>query len=156
MSRQLFLIARIAGQSVAIDAERVESVVDIGEIVAVPRAHAHVRGLAALRSRVVTVIDTSAALGVPMQAEGAGRAVITLVDGHHYAMLVDALDDIAPFECQPVAASVPLRGAWAQAGRGLVERDGEPVLVIDLAALIPGVAQDRISVAGREQLTCAA
>ncbi|PKP99199.1 MAG: chemotaxis protein CheW [Alphaproteobacteria bacterium HGW-Alphaproteobacteria-15] len=156
MSRELFLIARIAGQSVAIDAEQVESVVDIGEIVAVPRAHAHVRGLAALRSRVVTVIDASAALGVPTEGEGSGRAVITRVDGHHYAMLVDALDDIAPFECQPVAASVPLRGAWAQAGRGLVERDGEPVLVIDLAALIPGVMQDRLATGGQDRLIRAA
>ncbi|NWP61371.1 chemotaxis protein CheW, partial [Escherichia coli] len=51
----LYLIAQIAGRAVAIDSEQVESVVDIGEVTAVPRASAHVRGLAALRSRVVTV-----------------------------------------------------------------------------------------------------
>lgn len=137
MSEHLFLIAHIAGQSVAIDANQVESVVDIGNVVAVPRADAHVRGLAALRSRVVTVIDTRAALGLE-PSESVGRAVITPVDGHHYAMLVDALDDVAPFEPQPLAAGVPLSGMWQRAGRGLVERDGEPILTIDLAALVPG------------------
>ena len=139
MSEQLYLIAHIAGQSVAIDANQVESVVDIGNVVAVPRADAHVRGLAALRSRVVTVIDTRAALGLE-PGEGVGRAVITPVDGHHYAMLVDALDDVAPFEPHPLASGVPLSGMWQKAGRGLIERDGEPILTIDLAALVPGLS----------------
>lgn len=133
----LYLIAQIAGRPVAIDSEQVESVVDIGEVTAVPRASAHVRGLAALRSRVVTVVDTQSALG--MDAAGqARRAVITLVDGHHYAMLVDALDDVAPFELLPMATGVALDPVWERAGRGIVERDGEPILAIDLASLVPG------------------
>jgi len=86
----LYLIAHVAGRSVAIDSDQVESVVDIGEVTAVPRAAGHIRGLAALRSRVVTVVDTQAALGLEGGA-AAKRAVITHVDGHHYALLVDAL-----------------------------------------------------------------
>lgn len=137
MTEQLFLIAHVAGQAVAISADQVESVVDIGTIVAVPRAGGHVRGLAALRSRVVTVIDTTAALGMKGGGE-ASRAVITRVDGHHYALLVDALDDVAPFALQPLAPGVPLSEGWQRAGHGLVERDGEPILAIDLTALVPG------------------
>jgi purine-binding chemotaxis protein CheW len=124
---RLFLIAHIAGRTVAIDAEQVESVVDIGMVVAVPRAGGHIRGLAALRSRVVTVIDTMSALGMDPQEREPGRAVITHVDGHHYALLVDSLDDVAPFQIQPVAQGVALSGAWAAAARGLVQRDGEPI-----------------------------
>ena len=59
----LFLIAHLAGRAVAIDSAQVDSVVDIGTIVPVPRADAQVRGLAALRSRVVTEIDPRAAIG---------------------------------------------------------------------------------------------
>ncbi|MCW4461072.1 chemotaxis protein CheW [Sphingomonas sp. BT-65] len=136
---KLFLIAHVAGQAVAIDADQVESVVDIGTIVAVPRAGGHVRGLAALRSRVVTVIDTVAALGMA-GGSTASRAVITRVDGHHYALLVDALDDVAPFALQPLASGIPLSPAWQRAGHGLVERDGEPVLAINLTALVPAGA----------------
>ncbi|WP_404333329.1 chemotaxis protein CheW [Sphingomonas sp. MMS12-HWE2-04] len=135
----LYLIAQVAGRAVAIDSDQVESVVDIGEVTAVPRASKHVRGLAALRSRVVTVVDTQSALGVETASE-ARRAVITRVDGHHYAMLVDALDDVAPFDLLPLGGGVALDAAWRGAGRGIVERDGEPILAIDLAALVPGHA----------------
>lgn len=134
---RLFLIAHLAGRPVAIAADQVESVVDIGTIVPVPRATGHVRGLAALRSRVVTVVDTFGALGIESSEGEPRRAVITLVDGHHYAMLVDALDDVAPFEMQPMAQGIALSGAWRMAARGLVQRDGAPVLVIDLTALVP-------------------
>ena len=135
----LYLIAQIAGRAVAIDSDQVESVVDIGEVTAVPRAAGHVRGLAALRSRVVTVVDTQAALGLPPGGE-ARRAVITHVEGHHYALLVDALEDVAPFDLLPLAHGVTLDPAWRGAGRGIVERDGEPILAIDLASLVPGHA----------------
>jgi purine-binding chemotaxis protein CheW len=136
----LYLVAQVAGRPVAIDSDQVESVVDIGEVTAVPRACAHVRGLAALRSRVVTVVDTHAALGME-SALDAKRAVITHVDGHHYALLVDALEDVAPFDLISLGAGgLALDPAWRSAGRGIVERDGEPILVIDLAALVPGSA----------------
>lgn len=136
----LYLIAQIAGRPVAIDSEQVESVVDIGEVTAVPRASRHVRGLAALRSRVVTVVDTQAALGVAGGGD-ARRAVITQVEGHHYAMLVDTLDDVAPFELLPLADGVALDARWRAAGRGIVERGGEPILAIDLASLVPTTAE---------------
>ena len=64
--------------------------------------------------------------------------MIVHVDGHHYAMLVDALDDVAPFELLPMAGGVALEPAWRSAARGVVERDGEPILAIDLASLVPG------------------
>ncbi|MDH7972221.1 chemotaxis protein CheW [Sphingomonas sp. AR_OL41] len=137
MSR-LFLIAQIAGRAVAIDSAQVESVVDIGTIVPVPGAGRQIHGLAALRSRVVTVIDTRVALGLDHAASHATRAVITQHDGHNYAILVDVLEDVAPFDHGPLSSGIVLDAGWRAAGCGIVERDGEPVLVIDLRALIPG------------------
>jgi purine-binding chemotaxis protein CheW len=89
---------------------------------------------------VVTVVDTQSALGLDPSGAEARRAVITLIDGHHYALLVDALDDVAPFDLLPLAGGVALGSAWRAAGRGIVERDGEPILAIDLASLVPGHA----------------
>ncbi|MCH4892973.1 MULTISPECIES: chemotaxis protein CheW [unclassified Sphingomonas] len=133
---KLFLVAHIDGRAIAIDADQVDSVVDLGPVTPVPLASRQVRGLAALRSRVVTVIDTKAALGMP--AHGAPRrAVITRIDGHHYALLVDALDDIVAMTLLPLSPAIPLEPLWREAARGVVERDGEPILVIDAAALIP-------------------
>ena len=102
----LFLIAQVAGRAVAIPADQVDSVVDLGEVVPVPGAERALRGLAALRSRVVTVIDTGLALGLEPTPEGVHRAVITRVDGHYYAVLVDALDDVA---CATAASSTSIR-----------------------------------------------
>ena len=133
----LFLVAHIAGRGVAIDAAKVDSVVDIGTIIPVPRADRVVRGLAALRSRVVTVIDTGTALGLASTPDDMRRAVITIVDGHHYAVLVDSVEDVAPFARLPLSAGLALKGGWAAAGTGIVERDGEPLLILDLAAIIP-------------------
>ena len=135
----LFLIAHIAGRAVAIDSAQVESVVDIGTVIPVPRTGGQVLGLAALRSRVVTVIDTHVALGLPEPDVAARRAVITLVDGLHYAVLVDSLEDVAPFDLLPLSSGIVLDGGWRAAGCGIVEQDGEPLLVIDLRALLPGM-----------------
>lgn len=137
---ELFLLAHVAGRPVAIPAEQVDSVVDLSGIVPVPGAERSLRGLAALRSRVVTVIDTGLALGLDPTPQGARRAVITRVDGHHYAVLVDGLEDVAPFDRQPLAG-LRLGNGWAVAGAALIERDGEPVLVLDLPRLVPAVSQ---------------
>lgn len=134
---ELYLIAKIAGRTVAMDAAQIESVVDIGDVTAVPLASAQVRGLAALRSRVVTVIDTQMALG-GVGASDSNRAVITQLDGHHYAMLVDALEDVAAFQVMPLTAGIALCDAWRGAGLGLIKREGEPILLIDLKRLVPG------------------
>ena len=136
----LFLIAQIAGRPVAIASDQVESVVDIGGVVPVPRADARVCGLAALRSKVVTVIDTHAVLGLDAAAAAEGRAVITVIDGHHYAILVDALEDVTPCALQPLSRGILLDAGWRALGSGIVELDGEPVLAIDLRAMVPGLA----------------
>lgn len=136
---KLYLVAHIAGRAVAIDSEQVESAVDLGQVTPVPCAYPQVRGLAALRSRVVTVIDTRIALGLPVHDAPTSRAVITVLDGHHYAVMVDALDDVAPFEPLPLGTNM-LDGGWRTVGCGIIERDDEPILVIDLRALIPGLA----------------
>jgi purine-binding chemotaxis protein CheW len=136
----LFLIAHIAGRGVAIESGQVDSVVDIGDVVAVPLADHAVRGLAALRSRVVTVIDTGIALGLEPTPASARRAVITRVDGHHYAVLVDSLEDVALFERLPLSSGLALDRGWARAGAGIVEREGEPLLILDLTAVVPNIA----------------
>lgn len=133
---ELFLIAHVAGRGVAIPAAQVDSAVDIGEIIPVPRAEPAVRGLAALRSRVVTVVDTGVALGLAPLGRTA-RAVISRVDGHYYALLVDTLEDVASFERRPLSFGAALGPGWRRAASGLVERDGEPLLILDPAALVP-------------------
>lgn len=136
----LYLIAHVAGRSLAIDADRVESVVDIAAIQPVPLAPKEIVGLAALRSRVVTVVDTRVALGLPSSEGPARRAIVSVAGGHPYALLVDSLDDVASYRPVTLDGTVPLSGRWAQIARATVERHGEPILVVDPEALLLSVA----------------
>ena len=61
----LLLIVRIADRRVALQAADVEAVVELEGITDVPGTAAHIAGLAALRSRVLTVIDCRLSLGFP-------------------------------------------------------------------------------------------
>ena len=77
----LVLIVRLNGQRVAIPADAVSAVVELDEIAPVPRAAHHVKGLAALRSRVLTVIDTYRAIGLVPPGDASREAVIVELDG---------------------------------------------------------------------------
>lgn len=135
----LYLLAHIAGRGVAIDSARIESVIDVGTVVPVPRAPDSVLGVAALRSRVVTVIDTWHVLGVT-PPRTPPRAIVTRIDGHDYAVLFDSVEDVATLESLPVPPGLALDGMWARVARGIADVEGEPVLVIGLDALIPVTA----------------
>jgi purine-binding chemotaxis protein CheW len=141
MTERLHLVAHIAGRGLLLDAAQVDSVIDVGEIVPAPGSAAGVHGLAALRSRVVTVIDTWQVLDLPPPRDQPRRAAVTQVDGHAYAILVDALEDVAPFAVEPLASGVALGARWADVATGSADRAGEPMLAIDLHRLVDAVSR---------------
>ena len=137
----LHLLASIAGQRVAFDATAVDSVVEIDALTPVPRAPPHVAGLAALRSRVLTVIDSHAALGLgQIERRPLMPAIIAMVDGHLYGLLVDTIDDVAALLSPPAPIRGRLAQSWARAAPRGIEHDGELILLLDPAALIDGAA----------------
>lgn len=138
MMQDLYLIVEIDGQRAVLPAAFVESVVEVEDIAPVPCAPAHVFGLFALRSRVLTVIDTIAALGGPRSAAGEKQAVIVTVDGHLYGLLVDNVDDVVAIEGAPSQPRALLSPGWVRFSNGVLEHDGQPLLLIDVAAMIAG------------------
>ena len=103
---EMLLIVHLAGRRAAIPADRVNSVIDLAEMTPVPRAPAHVSGLAALRSRPMTVIDCAASLGLPVpEGTQRHRTVVVEHDGHLYGLLVADADDIVAAVAEPT----PLR-----------------------------------------------
>lgn len=132
----LVLVLTLAGQRVALLAGEMESVVEIEAIAPVPGAAPHVAGLSALRSRVLTVIDGRASLGLGT-TERPRDAVVATFDGHPYALLVDAVEDVVESsELRPLAAAAG--PGWSRAARGAVEADGDLMLLLDVGALIAG------------------
>jgi purine-binding chemotaxis protein CheW len=137
MTDALFLFAAIADTPIAIRASEIEAVVRLGDIVTVPLVPPHVRGLAALRSRVLTVIDMEARIfGAGNRAGHAKLAVVADLAAHSYGFLVDSVSDItqAPGGIQPIRGRID--PAWSAYASGLVERDGRSHLLLSLADFV--------------------
>lgn len=137
---QLLLIATIAGCRVALPAAAVESVVELDALIPVPRSPAHVAGLSALRSRVLTVIDTMRSLGLGETdcSDGIREAAVVEIDGHHYALIVDSVEDVVEAMSEPAAVRAAMGEGWERASLGMVETDEGPLLLVDIAALVAG------------------
>jgi len=138
---ELLLVVTIAGERVALPAAAVESVVELDTLIPVPRAAPHVAGLSALRSRVLTVIDClrSLELGESDCSHGIREAAVVELDGHHYALIVDLVEDVVETWSDPLPVRAAMGPGWERVSQGMVETETGPLLLIDVAALIGGV-----------------
>ncbi|MEP7316825.1 MAG: chemotaxis protein CheW [Sphingomicrobium sp.] len=137
---QLLLIVSIAGDRVAFPAAAVESVVELDALIPVPRAAPHVAGLSALRSRVLTVIDTlrSLDLGDTDCSDGIREAAVVELDGHHYALIVDSVEDVVEATGDPTPVQAAMGEGWERVSLGLIDTEEGPFLLVDIAALVGG------------------
>ena len=136
----LLLVVTIGGQRVALPSDAVESVVELDTLIPVPRAAPHVAGLSALRSRVLTVIDCmrSLELGATECSNGIREAAVVELDGHHYALIVDLVEDVVEALSEPTPMRAAMGEGWERVSAGLVETESGPLLLVDVAALIAG------------------
>ena len=137
---ELLLVVTIGGERVALPAAAVESVVELDTLTPVPRAAPHVAGLSALRSRVLTVIDCmcSLELGSVDRSTNVREAAVIELDGHHYALLVDTVEDVIEAQSEPAPVRAAMGNGWERASIGMVETETGPLLLIDVAALVAG------------------
>jgi purine-binding chemotaxis protein CheW len=137
---ELLLIVSIGQQRVALPAAAVESVVELDTLIPVPRAAPHVAGLSALRSRVLTVIDCmrSLELGESDCSGGIREAAVVELDGHHYALIVDVVEDVVEAMSDPSPVRAAMGSGWERVSKGMVETETGPLLLVDVAALISG------------------
>ena len=141
---QLLLIVSVAGGRVAFPAAKVESVVELDALSPVPRAPAHVAGLSALRSRVLTVIDCQRSLELgSTDLSGLREAAVVEIEGHHYALTVDAVEDVVEALSDPVPVRAAMGAGWERVGLGMIETEEGPLLLVDIDALIAGPPSDR-------------
>lgn len=136
---RLYLLVRIAGELIALDAHEVDSVVEIDAIAPVPRVPQRIAGLFALRSRVLTVIDTRAALGLGRSTLTENcEAVVVRVDGHSYALLVEAVEDVAAEGLVAPLMAIVASG-WSNVAIGQLVSDGKTLLLVDPVRFVSGM-----------------
>jgi purine-binding chemotaxis protein CheW len=137
MTDELFLFATVAGTAIAMPTHELEAVVRLGEIVPIARTSAHVRGLAALRSRVLTIIDMRAlVIGEQSEMGKAPLAIVAEVDGHSYGLLIDNVSDI----CAVEDGILPIRGRvnamWEPFAKGMTLYENHLHLAVSIPDFI--------------------
>ena len=142
MDKSLLLVS-IAGETAALDSARIQSVVELEAVTPVPRAPAHVAGLAALRSRAMTVIDCRRSLELADAVEGeegndGAVAVVVELDDYLYALMVDRVEEVVPLEGDPAVLRTDLLPGWTRATLGMVETTAGPALLLDPDQLVAG------------------
>jgi purine-binding chemotaxis protein CheW len=137
---ELLLIARLGGRRIAFPASSIEAVVELEAITPAPCAAPHVAGLAALRSRVLTVIDGLAALDLGGAGTGGRDAVVIPCEGHTYALIVEEIEDVIEADAPPVPLAAPVGAGWDRVAIGTVEVESELFLLVDPYLLIAGPA----------------
>ena len=136
---ELLVIVTIGGRRCALRAVDVESVIELGFVNAIPRAPAHFRGMSALRSQALTVINCRKAIGCDSEEFVSDlRAPVVNVDGHLYALLVDEVDDISEGHRTAEDVTGGFGAEWDRVARAMVETAEGPALLLDPAALIEG------------------
>jgi purine-binding chemotaxis protein CheW len=138
---ELLLVVTIGGERVALPAAAVESVVELDTLIPVPRAPQHIAGLSALRSRVLTVVDCmrSLNLGETDCSDGIREAAVVELDGHHYALLVDLVEDVVEAVSEPQPIRAAMGEGWERVSLGMIETENGPLLLVDVSALIAGI-----------------
>jgi len=142
MSDQSLLLVSIGGELAGIDAAIIRSVVELEAITPVPRAPEHIAGLAALRSRAMTVVDCRRSLELPPSEDAADAlAVVVEVDEFLYALVVDAVEEVVPREGDPAEVRADLLPGWSRAALGMIETSAGPALMLDPGKLVEGPAK---------------
>ena len=137
---ELLLVARLGGRRIAFPASSIEAVVELEGITPAPCAAPHVAGLAALRSRVLTVIDGLAALDLGRAGTQGRDAVVIPCEGHTYALLVEEVEDVIEADAPPVPLAAPVGAGWDRVAIGTVEVGAALFLLVDPYLLIAGPA----------------
>ena len=137
---EMLLVVTLGGRRAALPAIQVNSVVELSEVTPGPRAAPHVAGLAALRSRPLTVIDCAVVIGTD-GGEGdrlRKRTVVVEHEGHLYGLLVDGADDIVATTEEPTPLGADAGAGWQRVAHGRVESEAGALLLLDIAALVAG------------------
>ncbi|HEV7233386.1 MAG TPA: chemotaxis protein CheW [Sphingorhabdus sp.] len=135
----LYLVAHIDGCRVAIESDRVESIVHVPDIIAVPRSDPSISGLFALRSRVLTLIDSQYVVtGKQRRLEKGCLAVVAEIGGHHYGLAVDRVEDVVSISAEDIETAINPAAHWKPIISETASVGGELVMILDPAKLVAG------------------
>jgi purine-binding chemotaxis protein CheW len=135
----LYLIAHIDGCRVAIESDRVESIVHVPDIIPVPQSDPSISGLFALRSRVLTLIDSQYIVtGQRRHLQKGCLAVVAEIGGHHFGLAVDRVEDVVSISPEQIQSAISPADQWKSIISETASVDDGLVMILDPAKLVAG------------------
>lgn len=136
---------RLAGELFAAEIGTVERVLRYEPPRAIPGAPEWIPGVIEHQGKVVPVVDLRVRFGLPAERPGAqARLIVLTAAGEYVAAIVDAVLDVRRVEGDQLTAPPSLfRGLAGEFLRGLTQRDGELVVVLDAERLL--TSQERLA-----------
>jgi purine-binding chemotaxis protein CheW len=136
---RLYLIAHIDGCRVAIESDRVESIVHVPDIIPVPRADPSIAGLFALRSRVLTLIDSQYVVtGQRCALQKGCLAVVAEIGGHHFGLAVERVEDVVSIAPDDIQTAINPSHQWKSIISETASVGDHLVMILDPAKLVAG------------------
>ncbi len=126
-----YLLVQVGGRDIGLDVAEVLEVVDLAATFVVPTTDAAVRGVVAVRERLVPVVNLATVLwgdDCPVMVGGVG--VLARAGRQRVCLEVDGAEAVLVEEVVPVPAGQSL--PWAL---GVARREGALVPILDLKAL---------------------
>lgn len=130
------VIFRLGRQAFAIALAEVKDVARAPQLSAVPCAVPAVRGIAVLREQFTTVVDLRARFGLPTSSQ-IGTALVVEHEGERIALLVDRMEEVLNLAVTP-PTSMPRDPLWQGVIAGIIHREKDMVVVLDVPAIVEG------------------
>ena len=77
-------------------------------------------------------------LGSTDCSDGIREAAVVELDGHHYALIVDLVEDVVEALSEPTPVRAAMGPGWERISKRHGQTESGPLLLVDVAALIAG------------------
>lgn len=133
-----YVTFRLADQWLGIPVDMVQEVLMAQRIARVPMAPTAIAGFLNLRGQIVTAIDVRTTLALPARDPAHGvMNVVVRQDGELFAFMVDDVGDVVAVDDEALEATPPtLDARWRSACQGIVRRDDDLLLILDVQAFL--------------------
>jgi purine-binding chemotaxis protein CheW len=133
-----YVTFRLADQWLGIPVDMVQEVLMAQRIARVPMAPNAIAGFLNLRGQIVTAIDVRTTLDLPARDPAQGvMNVVVRQDGELFAFMVDDVGDVVAVADAALEVTPPsLDARWRAACQGIVRRDDDLLLILDVQAFL--------------------
>lgn len=136
----LLLFTLRSGKQMAINLLKVSEIIPTPSLTHLPESHPHVKGVATLRGRPLSVIDLSMAIGMaPLQDPKGGCLIVTEISRSKQGLHVQSVVKIVHIQSSKILPP-PYGARTSSFITGTAEVDGQLIQILDVEKVIHNIA----------------